>query len=233
MNELHDLAAPYALDALDEAERADFEAHLAACPACRAEVAALQEGASLLAMAGSEPAPAGMRARVLADVDRTPQDRTVLPLSRKRRFSPGRVLTALAAAMILLAGFAIGLNALTGGTDADDVLAAPDVVTVDFPATDAYQAGPVEAAISWSPSEQKAVVTFAGLADVGDDQTYELWVIDERGVLPAGLFRPAADGRAVTLVDESVPPGATIAITVEPAGGVDVATGEVVFAGSV
>lgn len=41
--ELHDLAPFYVLDALDEADRVRFEAHLAGCARCRAEVAELSE----------------------------------------------------------------------------------------------------------------------------------------------------------------------------------------------
>src|SRR5207253_6326006 len=40
---LHDLTAAYALDALDEPERREYEAHLARCEQCRDELASLSE----------------------------------------------------------------------------------------------------------------------------------------------------------------------------------------------
>ncbi|NEB18827.1 RskA family anti-sigma factor, partial [Streptomyces coelicoflavus] len=46
---LHSLAAPYALDALDGAERVRFERHLERCDRCAAEVRALSEDAVRLA----------------------------------------------------------------------------------------------------------------------------------------------------------------------------------------
>ncbi len=228
----HDLAAPYALDALDADERAAFEHHLASCAACRDAVAAFQEGASHLANAAAAKPPRGLRDRVLAEVAATPQDRDVIALAARRR-GPARLLTMLAAAVVLLAAAGFGLAQLRDGTTAAEVLAAPDLVNVELAATEAYAAGPVQATVSFSPGEEAAVVTFAGLAPVPDDRTYELWLIDDATVRPAGLFRPGGDGRAQTLVDGDVAPGMTIAITEEPAGGVDVATGEVLFAGDV
>lgn len=231
--DLHDLAAPYALDALDAVERRSFELHLDGCGECRAALEALREGATHLALFEAAPAPPALRDRVLAAAAETPQERDVISLAARRRARPARILSMLAAAVILLAGAGLALNLLGSGTSASDVLAAPDLVNVELAPTDAYGDEPVQATVSFSPGRQAAVVTFAGLAPVGDDETYELWVVDEAGAKPAGLFRPGGDGRAQALVDGTVAPGVTIAITREPAGGVDVATGEVLFAGSV
>jgi anti-sigma-K factor RskA len=63
-----DHAAPYALGALDEGERASFEQHLATCDVCAAEVRELRDVTGLLAMAAPRVAPpAGLRGRILAD----------------------------------------------------------------------------------------------------------------------------------------------------------------------
>ncbi|MYS56683.1 anti-sigma factor, partial [Streptomyces sp. SID6013] len=63
---LHSLAAPYALDALDGAERVRFERHLEGCERCAAEVRALSEDAVRLAWSTAAPAPPALRERVLA-----------------------------------------------------------------------------------------------------------------------------------------------------------------------
>ena len=65
-SDLHELVAPYALDALDADERADFERHLAECERCSAQLADLQEAVAALAFAveGPEP-PAALRGRIL------------------------------------------------------------------------------------------------------------------------------------------------------------------------
>ena len=53
MSDIHTLSGAYALDALLDLERAEFERHLSACDACRAEVASLREAASHLAEASA------------------------------------------------------------------------------------------------------------------------------------------------------------------------------------
>ena len=47
--DIHQLAAAYALDAVDERERAEFEAHYPTCPICRPEVAGFRETLSQVA----------------------------------------------------------------------------------------------------------------------------------------------------------------------------------------
>jgi anti-sigma-K factor RskA len=60
--------AAYALGALDEQDRPSFEAHLATCDICKAEVRELREVAGLLATAAAQTAaPAGLRDRIVAD----------------------------------------------------------------------------------------------------------------------------------------------------------------------
>jgi len=61
-------AAPYALGALDESERASFEEHLASCDVCAAEVREFRDVAGLIAMAApSVSPPATLRDRIVAD----------------------------------------------------------------------------------------------------------------------------------------------------------------------
>ena len=65
-DDLHELSALYALDALDGDDRARFEEHLDGCERCRDELAGLQGAAGALAFAVEGPAPpAELRARVL------------------------------------------------------------------------------------------------------------------------------------------------------------------------
>ncbi|CUW27463.1 anti-sigma factor [Streptomyces reticuli] len=82
--DLHSLAAPYALDALEPGERRRFEKHLAGCDRCAAEVRDLAEDAVRLAWSTAAPAPAALRDRVLAAVRSTPQE----PAPDRRRTAP-------------------------------------------------------------------------------------------------------------------------------------------------
>jgi anti-sigma-K factor RskA len=66
--DLHHLSGAYAVDALDDAERADFERHLAACATCRDEVAELAEAAQRLGALTEATPPERLRASVLAGI---------------------------------------------------------------------------------------------------------------------------------------------------------------------
>jgi hypothetical protein len=64
----HSLAGPYALDALEPAERATFERHLRGCAACQSEVRDFTAVAASLGLAAATTPPAALKGRVLADV---------------------------------------------------------------------------------------------------------------------------------------------------------------------
>lgn len=73
MNESHEasvhaLAGAYAIDALDDAERTEFEEHLAACGHCQAEAASLHETAAVLGGARALEPPDSVRRNVLAGI---------------------------------------------------------------------------------------------------------------------------------------------------------------------
>ncbi|GLY48960.1 hypothetical protein Lesp01_26160 [Lentzea sp. NBRC 102530] len=61
----HLLTGAHALDALPDAERGEFEAHPARCPACADEVAGLRETTALHGRAVRWISPAALRPRVL------------------------------------------------------------------------------------------------------------------------------------------------------------------------
>ena len=75
-----------------------------------------------------------------------------------------------------------------------------------------------------APGGEGALVV-TGLDPAPPGRTYEAWVIEERTPRPAGLF-DARGNRTVVALERSVPPGAVVAVTLEPEGGVDEPTGE-------
>src|SRR5512133_3548220 len=102
-DDLHVLTGSYALDAVSDAEREEFERHLQHCPTCEAEVRGLRETAARLALACAMTPPARMERRVLAAAYQTRQlpplsaDRPRRALPRtlafpRRRASPRRAL---------------------------------------------------------------------------------------------------------------------------------------------
>ncbi|NUS41512.1 MAG: anti-sigma factor [Terrabacter sp.] len=73
-DDVHALSGAYAVDAIDDIERARFERHLAGCSECQAEVASLRAAASEMAVLSEVAPPPSLRAKVLAEIS------TVRPL---------------------------------------------------------------------------------------------------------------------------------------------------------
>lgn len=67
-DDIHGLAGAYAVDAVDDVERARFETHLAGCSECRSEVAGLSAAASEMSLVSQMPPPPSLRASVLRDI---------------------------------------------------------------------------------------------------------------------------------------------------------------------
>jgi len=67
-DDIHGLSGAYAVDAVDDVERARFEAHLAGCSQCETEVASLRAAASQLSSITLSAPPPSLRASVLRDI---------------------------------------------------------------------------------------------------------------------------------------------------------------------
>jgi anti-sigma factor RsiW len=72
----HALAGAYALNAVDERERTEFEAHLAGCPLCGADVPAFREVLARYAATTASAPPADLVARAIAEAHGVRQERS-------------------------------------------------------------------------------------------------------------------------------------------------------------
>jgi anti-sigma factor RsiW len=191
--EVHTLAGAYALDAVDDLERARFDRHLAGCESCAQEVTELREAAGRLADLTAGAPPARLKEAVLAQVSRT---RQVGPASRTPAAGTNR-WRSRAVAAILVGVVAVGAGAGTyvveeqrvrAAAQAEQVqavLSAPDAVV----RTTVVNGGRVTVVLSDSLDRGVAVVS--GLSSPGVDKAYQLWVVkgghpDSAGVLAAG-----------------------------------------------
>lgn len=212
-SDLHDLTAAYALDALDEGDRDAYENHLAHCADCREELAGLQGAVTALAYAAEGPAPsAALRERVLtaARAERS----NVVPL-RPRWAVPSAVAAAVAACAAIGFGlWSVSLqHHLTRERATRDALAL-----VAQPNARRLKLAGANGVVGVTP-DGRAALAFASLEKPADGKTYEAWVVVDGTSRPAGTFR----GRTLVLT-RTVPAGAAIAITLEPAGGSSVPT---------
>jgi anti-sigma-K factor RskA len=229
-HELHLLTGSYALDALTDDERAEFEKHLDRCPSCAEEVRGLRETAARLAMATAVTPPPGMRQRVLAAAALTrqlpPTGRSPLPRSRGSRRRPlSRAgltagILALAAAVAFLLVMQLSTSRQLQQARQDNsaiaaVLAAPDARIESLPAT---AGGTVTAVMSLR--QEEAVVTTSDLPALPGTRVYQLWVMTSSGAAKsAGLLAFTSPGSTTPVLADGVLPGDRLGITVEPAGG--------------
>jgi anti-sigma-K factor RskA len=226
--ELHDLIAPYALDALEPHEREEFERHLAECEQCRAQLADLEEAATALAYAVEGPAPPlELRERIL-DAARENGGATVIQFPKRRWLLPA---AAAAAAVAAVTAVAVGLWAVSLSNDLDRERDArrAEARAIELLASDAERrplSGGRGALLL--AADGRAALVMCDLERAPEGKTYEAWVIVDQP-RPAGLFR-GADDCDVEVLTRSVPQNAVVAVTLEGEGGSDQPTSMPLFA---
>lgn len=232
MTDVHALSGAYAIDALDDAERAQFEQHLALCVECRAEVAGLQEAGAELAATTTTAPSAALRARVLADVARVrplppevgrPSGVTDLAARRDRRRRRPLLLAAAAAAVVA----AVGVGAVVTQPWADEPTvqqALPDPTEAVLDSADAEThssdlpevGGAATATVVRSHDLGQAVIMTQNMPALPSSEVYQLWLRVDGEMEPAGLMT-ATD--STLLLEGDATDAEAIGVTVEPAGG--------------
>ena len=228
--ESHELIAGYALDALDDADRARAKELLATSEEAREELRSLTEVAVAMATAAAGPLRDPLRDSILVAARAEPQ--TVVPLVAHRRSRAVPVLAAVAA-VAACAALALGLWGVAASRDRDDarvaleraqaasaVLSDPDARTVDL------QAGRGRLVVG---ADGAAVLVLDEIEQAPDGKTYEVWLSDGGAPVPAGLF-DGGGTRDVVPVEGTVDAGSVVLVTVEDAGGVDAPTSDPIVA---
>jgi anti-sigma-K factor RskA len=223
--DVHELTAAYALDALDAQSRETYEAHLGRCAECREELARLGETAAALAWGVVSPAPPpALRARILAAAGAERENVVALPVRRPFAFR------ALAAAAAVAACAAVGLGVWAGtlshSLDSERAARAAEARAMEIYADPASTRVSVKGGSGTLAVDAagNAVLVLRRLPAAPNDKVYEAWVIRPGGKpVRAGLFHGGSAATTVPLM-QPVPPGSTVAATVEAAGGVDVPT---------
>jgi len=229
--DIHTLVGAYALNALDDIERAAFTRHLAECDSCSAEVVELQETAARLAAASALAPSARLRANVLDQVSRT---RQLAPLASSRpsvsaQRRPRRWLAAVAAGVLIAAGaggvtYAIQDHRVrvaqaqaSESQQIQQVLAAPDAKVT----ASGIDGGNV--VVVSSTALDKSVVVVKSLPSPGL-KAYQLWMAfggapRSIGVLPAGeqntiRLIPNTAGATAFMISEETAGGSATPTTV-------------------
>ena len=230
-NDIHDLVAPYALDALDPDERAEFERHLAECDRCTRELQELQGTAAALAwgVEGPEP-PDGLRDRILEQARGEAQ---VVPFRRRRSWVAPALGIAAAAAACIAIGLGLWAASLSNDLDRERDLSAAQAKALQIVGDPAAKVTALQGAEGTLVvgSGGRAALVVCDLEPAPSGQTYEAWLIKGTPV-KAGLFEASDTCTAVPL-DRTASSGATVAVTHEPEGGSDQPTSDPIFSAQV
>jgi anti-sigma-K factor RskA len=237
--DLHLLTGAYAVDALEDSERRQFERHLAACPDCAQEVAELRRTAGRLGAAVAADPPDRIRAGVLAEIKRVRQDSPggLRPIGRRgrprdtgsRRWVTG--LTSVAAAVALALAATFGVVALRAQhqlsttqaelaqaasryTPLAQVLGATDMRAESANGT---QGGRATAVVS--RRLDKGIVVAFDMPPTPSNKTYQAWAIGTGDPRSIGLLAGGGDNSTVPLVLTTLANTTAVAVTLEPAGG--------------
>jgi anti-sigma-K factor RskA len=220
MNErIDELIALAALGEISTDEQRELDQACAADP--RVALALRESLEAATSLHGVQPVtpPPTLRGRVLDAIAMTPQEgdaasNVVSIESRRRR--PAAWLS-IAAAVAVLGIVAVTAFALTREPATDRVAAVVDADDV----VERQLSGSLEGTltVSYSPDEDAIAVVGAGLADVPDDATLQLWLVGADGPTSVGVFRPDEGGAVSIRFDDVDPTDVVLGVTLEPAGG--------------
>jgi anti-sigma factor RsiW len=239
-DDIHGLSGAYAVDAVDDVERARFEAHLPNCAACQSEVASLRAAAGELSLLTLAAPPASLRASVLRNITSVRPappliDRAESPVmspagspvsldskrterAERSRRHPGRWLAGAAAAVVMVTGGTLWHPWSSGQeqgtvqlTASQQVLQAPDAQRF------VTKVGKATATVVRSTSLNKAVIVTAKMPNAPEGKVYELWLQQGPTMVKAG-FMPKGPSNTVLLQGDAAT-AAGAGITIEPSGG--------------
>ena len=253
---IEELLPFYVLDALTDEEKELVESYLAEHPEARPQVQDLESGALAVPYAVSPLEPPrhvkeALMARVVADAqarERSSARGSSQPSRRGLRFEDiFRVLSLGAATVAVIWAFV--LNAQVAGLKQEiaalnDQVAAQsqsldqiitnlpqtnqsDVITVSLKGTEAQPHA--QGQLIANPNEQSAVLVISGLPPLEQGKTYQVWLIGNAPV-SAGLLTVDEHGQSVLIItsEEAIGSFNSLGISIEPEGGSEQPTGEIV-----
>ena len=254
---IEELLPFYALDALTDEERELVEKYLAEHPEARQQVEEMSRAASALPFGVSPVEPSklakqALMARVNADADarvRPPIETPRGPARRVNSFENLFRALSLATAAIAIV-WAMFLNAQVAqlqnevsslnerleaqSKSIDQIIAnlpqtnQENVITVSLKGTEVQPQA--QGQLIADPDSQAAVLVISGLPKLEPGKTYQVWLIDGGAPVSAGLLSVDENGQGVFIVnsDESIGSFNALGISVEPDGGSQQPTGDIV-----
>lgn len=228
-SELVELAVPYALDAMSEAERIEVEGKVAAAGSAVAdafygEVRSARETMALMSAATAQDPPADLRRRLLEGIDTAGGNVRQLRTSSPRRWRTA-VLSAAAVLAVGLSAVGIGLSLRPPAqpSTAQEVFAAPDVHTI----SGAIPAGGT-ATVVFSRDRNAGVLVMNDVPPPAPGTVYQMWLVTDTGATSAGTMDAQAVAPSTTAVLSDLHNAKKLAFTAEPGTGSTKPTGKVI-----
>jgi anti-sigma-K factor RskA len=225
--ELLELATPYGLHALSDAELADIDRRLAGAPspvasAFAEEVRGVRETMAVVSAATVAEPPSHLRDAILAAV--RPAEPAELP-DNVRKFPWRTTILASVAAAIVAAVTAIGVGELTRPAPkrsvAEQILSAPDVRTVSRPL------GGGTATVMFSRDRNAGVLVMNNVPPPSPGTVYQMWLINDGVPSSAGTMGTTAVTPSTTATLANLGGSTYLAFTVEPGNGSPQPTSEI------
>jgi anti-sigma-K factor RskA len=217
--ELLELATPYALHAVSDAERAAIDRQLATAPpsvaeAFREEVRAVRETMTAVSAATAAEPPTHLRASVLGAAQ---------PDAGHRSRWRTAVLAAAAAIVVGLAAFGAGIALRPSSTPpiAEQIMAAPDVRTVSG------QLAGGTATVVFSRHMNAGMLVMNNVPPPTQGTVYQMWLLGDKGPTSAGTMNTAAVAPSTTDMLTNLGNSSALAFTVEPGNGSPQPTGKI------
>lgn len=250
-DELHLWSGLYATNALDATERAAFETHLDECADCRDEVAGFMETTAEMSHAISQTPPDSVRAAVLAQVAATRQlsplrddragggndavaavepDSTVAPpvdlAARRRRRLTQLAVAAVAVLVVGVLGVQIARLSERAGEAEQiaSIIGSSDAQTMRLEGE-----GRAPVTMVWSQRHGEVALVGESLDPVDDSSVYELWAMHDGTPAKVALFEPNPDGSIRERFEADLDGVEIVGVTVEPRGGSDAPSGDMVL----
>ncbi len=251
--EINELLASYALDAVVSDECSDIEEHLEECPRCRGELDAYRDVAAALGTSVA-PLPEDLWLSIVSrlpgsDAERTPTARLFpdavtrpvgahmrrRPMSGRARFAVvGSIMGAAAAAAAILGLGLFGTNHAAPPNDAAPAVQSAGVVAaLETPGHMVINLGndSTRTLAQFVLADGRGYLVSSRLPALGPAATYQLWGVVNGQPISLGLLGQSPSGSVFTLAGSSKT--SQLRITVEPSGGSVVPSGAVVASGLV
>jgi len=212
----HEDVGAYVLGALEPSEQGAFEGHLASCPSCRDEVEQLRMAVDALPRSVEPFAPSPSLKRSLMETVRSDVKPERRPFLERLGFLGGiRPQLAMAAALLLVLGVALG-SQLSGGGSGDDHRVVPGVV-------DRSRVPDATAAVTLTKGKNgPAQLRVTGLPAPKSDQVYEIWLKRGDQLQPGPLFNVDSSGNGAGAIPDDLEGVSAVLVTRERTGGAKV-----------